>query len=109
MNTAYQLAPLDVPKVNLALSKTELAIILDALEEVSYIDDHGLFDYLRHVHYQEFCQPDNSDNLTSVADLPPEPLVECFDGGREFLVPKSTLQDWERHDEFEKAAEAAEA
>ena len=105
MNTTpYQLAPLDVPKVNLALSQTELKTIIDALEEVSYIDDHGLFDYLRHVHYQEFCQPDKSDDLNPQDINAPEPLVPCFDGGREFLIRKSTMQDWERHEEFEKAA-----
>lgn len=32
----------------------------------------------------------------------------CFDGGREWLIRKSEMDDFERGEEFEKAADAAE-
>ena len=38
----------------------------------------------------------------------PDPLVPCYDGGHEFLIRKSTAEDWERFSEFEAAADCAD-
>lgn len=49
---------------------------------------------------------DDDLNVDDLAKMP-DPLVPCYDGGQEFLIRKSTAEDWERGEEFEKAAEAA--
>lgn len=54
-----------------------------------------------------FGEPPEEEQFADL--LKPEPnTVECYDGGRTFLITKSESEYLERHEEFEQAADTAD-
>ena len=98
-----------VPKIIVMVEESNLVGVLNANGKWMLVPKEEAYKY-----------NGNDDEGLAVFGLPPDataddinklldPLVPYYDGGREFLIPKSEADDLERFDEFERAADAADA
>jgi hypothetical protein len=67
-------------------------------------EEQMLQDILDCIRAETGVQPDR--DATDLNE--PDPLVPFYDGGYNWMIPKSEADDVEHFDEFEKAADAAE-
>ena len=72
----HQLAPLDVPKATVALSASELEVVLDCIAQYPG-NDHGLFGFLKSVFNNTFTKHQSLDDIADMSsDVSPEELEE---------------------------------
>jgi hypothetical protein len=97
-----------VPKIIVMVEESNLVGVLNANGKWMLVPKEEAYKY-----------NGNDDEGLAVFGLPPDataddinklldPLVPYYDGGREFLIPKSEADDLERFDEFEAAADTAD-